>query len=57
MLNPSTIHANHIKDSDCTVNEDTECCDGCGVCHSEECPDCGGRGFHKPTCDTLLSNR
>lgn len=47
----------HDKDSDCTVNEETLCCDGCGVDHSEECPDCGGRGFHKPNCDVLLCNR
>ena len=48
---------NHTKDSDCTVNEETGLCDVCGVGHSDECPDCGGRGFHKPVCPILLSNR
>jgi hypothetical protein len=47
------MHNSHSKDSDCTVNEETECCDVCGVSHGEECPDCGGRGFHKPVCPVL----
>lgn len=44
----------HTKDSDCTVNEETLLCDVCGVDHSDECADCGGRGFHKPTCESLI---
>ncbi len=42
--------SDHQKDSDCTVNPETLMCDGCGVDHSEECPDCGGRGFHQNEC-------
>lgn len=44
----------HTKDSDCTINPDTLLCDACGVDHSDECPECGGRGFHKDTCVTML---
>lgn len=45
----------HSQDSDCTVNPETLLCEVCGVYHGEDaCPDCGGRGFHKPTCETLL---
>lgn len=44
----------HEKDSDCTVSEETLLCEVCGVDHSEECPDCGGRGFHKPVCPIML---
>lgn len=42
--------AQHTKDSDCTVDLETLCCTICGVDHSGECLDCGGRGFHKPEC-------
>lgn len=45
----------HRTDSDCTVDEDTLCCTVCGVEHDEDgCADCGGRGFHKPHCETML---
>lgn len=45
----------HTKDSDCTVDPETLLCFECGVMHDEEgCYDCGGRGFHKPTCPILL---
>jgi hypothetical protein len=43
----------HSKDSDCTVSGDTDSCEVCGVYHGDECPDCGGRGFHKDACPTL----
>jgi len=43
----------HTKDSDCTIDEDTACCVVCGVDHSEECLECGGRGYHKDTCSTM----
>lgn len=40
----------HSHDLECTVNPATLCCEVCGVDHSDECLDCGGRGFHKETC-------
>lgn len=52
-LHPEMREPMHERDSDCTVDEDTLCCKYCGVDHSDECPDCGGRGFHKPICETL----
>ena len=47
---------NHSKDSDCTVNPETLCCDVCGVAHGDECLDCGGRGYHKPGCESIESD-
>lgn len=44
----------HSKDSDCTLHGQTLCCLYCGVDHSEECLDCGGRGFHKGNCPTKV---
>jgi hypothetical protein len=44
----------HTKDSDCTIDTETLCCNVCGVEHGDVCPDCGGRGFHKPTCAVLI---
>lgn len=32
----------HVRDSDCTIDPETLCCDVCGVDHSDECLDCGG---------------
>jgi hypothetical protein len=49
--------AHHSKDSDCTVSEETECCEVCGVSHSDECLECGARGFHKSTCVLKLGGR
>lgn len=40
----------HTKDSDCTVDPETQCCIYCGVWHGEECPECKGRGFHNEGC-------
>jgi len=42
--------AEHLQDSDCTVDPETLLCSVCGVDHGGECIDCGGRGFHKPNC-------
>lgn len=46
--------AGHTKDSDCTLDENS-CCVVCHVWHDEECPECGGRGFHKETCEVVLA--
>jgi hypothetical protein len=43
----------HDTDSDCTLSADDDCCVKCGVYHGDECPDCGGRGFHTPDCSEL----
>ena len=43
-------HAEHTKDSDCTVDPATNLCTGCGVEHGEPCFQCGGRGFHTNDC-------
>lgn len=40
----------HSQDSDCTIDADTLLCTECGVDHSSECPECGGRGFHRDHC-------
>jgi hypothetical protein len=40
----------HEQDEDCDVDPDTLSCRGCGVDHGGECPDCLGRGFHRPGC-------
>lgn len=42
--------ADHVKDSDCTLNPETNECIECGVLHGDPCLDCGGRGFHKEGC-------
>jgi hypothetical protein len=40
----------HQQDSDCTIGIHGLCV-VCMVDHSgDPCPDCDGRGFHKPTC-------
>ena len=43
----------HATDTDCTIDPATDCCTICGVDHSGECPDCHGRGFHRPGCPEL----
>lgn len=40
----------HSRQEDCTVDPETLCCIACGVDHSEECLDCGKRGYHASTC-------
>lgn len=45
----------HENDVDCTVDPETMLCTVCMVDHSETCPDCEGRGFHRPTCPALLT--
>lgn len=42
--------SDHGKDSDCTIDPETDCCTECGVWHADPCPDCGGRGFHNDGC-------
>ncbi|MGA8730297.1 MAG: hypothetical protein WB608_16200 [Terracidiphilus sp.] len=44
---------NHQQDEDCTVEDGV--CVVCLVDHSETCPECGGRGFHKMTCISMLA--
>lgn len=39
----------HKHDSDCTVDEQTGCCTGCGVGHGA-CASCNGRAFHANGC-------
>lgn len=41
----------HATDAQCSVNSDTNTCDGCGVEHGAPCPECSGRGFHKVNCN------
>jgi hypothetical protein len=43
----------HVKDSDCTVDQATNLCTGCGVEHGEPCPACGRRAFHRDGCPVL----
>lgn len=43
----------HLQDSDCTVDPNTGCCQDCGVDHSEQCPECQGRGFHRMGCGRI----
>jgi hypothetical protein len=40
----------HLRDEDCAVDPETDCCSICGVDHSGQCPICGGRGFHRFGC-------
>lgn len=50
--NSTPCWKDHTQDSDCSVDPETLSCALCGVDHSGECLDCGGRGFHKPTCES-----
>lgn len=43
----------HSKDSDCTVDRETNCCQVCRVYHGEPCPVCGGTGFHVNGCANI----
>lgn len=45
----------HQQDSDCAIDRRTNCCRVCGVDHGGKCQQCGGRGFHKPDCQALIS--
>jgi len=40
----------HTQDSDCTVDEATGSCTGCGVVHGDPCPECEQRGYHAAGC-------
>jgi len=40
----------HEQDSDCAPYLVDDQCTVCGVSHTNQCPECGGRGFHKPEC-------
>ena len=46
----------HEQDSDCAPFLVDEQCTVCGVTHSNECPECHGRGFHKPECPDNENN-
>lgn len=39
----------HTKDADCTVGPDGTCT-VCGTAHGPDCPDCGAKAFHFPSC-------
>ena len=54
-LHPEMREPMHIDDSECTVDPDTLLCMYCGVDHSEQCIDCGRRGFHSDTCPAMRS--
>jgi hypothetical protein len=53
-LRPDLREPMHVDDSECTVDPDTLLCVHCGVEHGEPCSFCGGRGFHRDHCETLL---
>ncbi len=40
----------HERDTDCTLDPETNVCRECGVFHGDPCPRCSGRGFHEPGC-------
>lgn len=44
----------HTRDEDCVLDADQQCT-VCGVSHTEICPFCGGRGFHKDDCQEMRS--
>lgn len=44
----------HAKDSDCSIDPRTDCCEVCEVYHGDPCPCCGQRGFHAEGCDALI---
>jgi hypothetical protein len=39
----------HTKDSDCTIDPETDCCLECFAWHAEPCRECGGRAYHNHT--------
>src|SRR4051794_265585 len=45
--------ADHVKDSDCTVDPETGLCVGCGVDHSGQCEKCSGKGYHFEGCPEI----
>lgn len=49
--------ANHLQDSDCSVNPQTQLCSYCGVLHGEPCVHCGARAYHRPGCLFLVRAR
>ncbi len=48
-----TATSEHEQDADCAVDPETNLGVICVVEHADPCPDCGGRGFHKPGCSVL----
>ncbi len=40
----------HERDEQCTVDPRTNACTECGADHSDPCPECAGRGYHKLGC-------
>ena len=46
----------HEQDSDCAPFLIDDQCTVCGVSHTNECPECHGRGFHKPECPDNENN-
>jgi hypothetical protein len=47
----------HVKDEDCTVDPETNCCSVCGTAHGGPCYHCRARAFHLPGCVFLLGNK
>jgi len=43
----------HEKDSDCTLDPETDECRECGVWHGDPLSCCGGRGFHRDACPEM----
>lgn len=43
----------HTRDSDCTVDPDTNACTVCWVEHGPECPDCGRAAYHERGCSEV----
>ena len=50
----SAITHTHACDGDCTLGDDG-CCTTCGVSHAAPCDECGGMGFHLPTCSHVAT--
>lgn len=45
----------HNKDTDCTVDPETDLCTGCGVEHGAPCYHCRARAFHLAGCIVRLA--
>lgn len=49
--------ATHTKDSDCTIDPETDLCTGCGAKHGAPCYHCRAHAFHRPGCIVSLGRR
>jgi len=49
-INDAAANEEHTKDEQCIVSPATNLCLICGVEHGDECPRCGGKGFHAEDC-------